>query len=406
MHRRTLLTSLTLLGLLHSPLHAENWPQWRGPGGMGVSAETDLPVSWSDSENVAWKVDLDVRSHSSVVVWGDRVFLTGSRDGGHRRILFCYDRADGSVLWSREVVYNKDEPTQEQNGYCTATPVTDGERVVALYGSAGVYCYDMQGEPLWGREFGDFFHTWGSSASPMIDGDVVYVYFGPAFEDVLAALDKKTGETLWEKRFVIGGWSGPVLIDTGERRELVLCGSGRVKAFDPATGEPLWFVRGQKSTSINSPLWAHGLLYSLAGGKSDAVAIRPGGKGDVTESHVVWTARGAPHIPSGIVYGDYLYMVTDSAVANCLNAKTGEAVWRDRLGGRFRSSLAAGDGKLYVTNREGDTFVLKAGPEFEVLAVNSLSGDDFQASPAISDGQIFIRADNRLYCIGGAKSGD
>lgn len=400
MPRRTLLSSAFVLALAGAATRAENWPQWRGTNGAGVSAETDLPVNWSSDENVAWKLDLDVRSHSSVVVWGNRVFLAGAREEGHRRILFCYDRDSGSLLWSREVLCNKDEPTQQQNGYCTATPATDGQRVVALYGSAGIHCYGMDGESLWSRDFGDFFHTWGSSASPIIEGDVVYVYFGPAFEDVLAALDKNTGETLWEKRFVTGGWSGPLLIDTGQRRELVLCAAGRVKAFDPATGEALWHVRGQKSTSINSPLWAHGLIYAPAGANNDAFAIRPGGTGDVTETHVLWKARGAPHIPSGIVYGDYLYMVTDGAVATCVNAMTGEEMWRDRLGGAFRGSLAAGDGKLYITNRAGETFVLKAGPKFEVLAVNPLAGDDFQASPAISDRQIFIRADNRLYCIG------
>jgi outer membrane protein assembly factor BamB len=287
-----------------------------------------------------------------------------------------------------------------QNGYCTATPVTDGQRIVALYGSAGIYCYTMEGEPLWDRHFGEFLHAWGSSASPIIDGDVVYVYFGPSFEDVLAALDKNTGETLWEKHFVDGGWAGPMIIDTGRRRELVLSAAGRFKAFDPASGELLWQVRGQKGTPINSPVWAHGLLYSLAGAKNGAFAIRPGGQGDVTQTHVVWKVGGAPHIPSGIVYGDYLYMVTDGAVANCLDPMTGKTVWRDRLGGAFRSSLVAGDGKLYITNRGGDTFVLKAGSQFDLLAVNSLSGDDFQASPAISAGQIFIRADNRLYCIG------
>ena len=383
-----------------SSVNGENWPQWRGPDGLGVSAETNLPTTWDSGTNVLWNVSLSMRSHSSAVTWKEKIFITGSSENGSKRILLCLNKNDGSEVWKREVIYDGEEPTEKDNGYCTATPVTDGKHVLAYYGSAGAYCYDMEGTLVWSHDFGDFFHIWGSATSPIIDQGIAYLYCGPAFEDRLVAVEVKSGKVLWEKNYVNAGWSTPLMISVAQHRELVLCSAGRVKAFNPLSGDLIWYIRGQKSISVASPLWNQELLFTQTGNPNKLIAIRPGGTKNVTNSHIVWQASGAPHIPSGVIYNHYIFMVNGDGIAVCLNAKNGETLSRRRLQGRFRCSLVAGDNKLYITNRSGETYVLEATPEMNIIGINPLPGIDFQATPALADGRLYIRGEDRLYCIG------
>jgi outer membrane protein assembly factor BamB len=411
-----------LVGLPEGELEAANWPRWRGPQGDGHAIDARLPLTWSPTENLRWQVDLPGFGHSSPVVWGDKIFLTSATETGTERYVFCVDRRTGKIVWKQTAAAGlPDEPTHAWNTHASSTCATDGERVYAYFGTPGLFCYDLDGRLLWKKDFGPIRAStdWGGgAASPLLDGDLVYVngdqgsyrgqkdetgkHYGPSW---LWALDKRTGEVVWKTRRDQGmGWCTPVIWKNAEREELVLNGQIGVWSYDPRTGEELWHVVGRaddEGFGEVTPVWGHGLLYVFTGKPGPAWAVRPGGSGDVSESHVVWRIkRKERDVSSPVLAGDHLYTVSRTGIATCVDAKTGDQLWRERLGGEPSASLVAVDGKLLIVSHDGTAYVVAADPKFSLLATNKLGDDDqFRASPAVVDGQLFIRSDRRLYCI-------
>jgi outer membrane protein assembly factor BamB len=398
---------------------ADNWPAWRGPDGTGRCAETDLPLKWSATENVRWKVALPGPGNSTPVVWGERIFLTQATDKGQKRGLLCLARKDGATLWHKVVEYKDEEPTHDTNPYCSASPATDGERVVVSHGSAGVFCYDFEGKELWHRDLGRCEHIWGNAASPVLYGDLVILNFGPGERTFLIAMDRATGRDVWKveepggkrgdkgQSEWVGSWSTPTLLKLKERDELVMSWPGVVKAYAPKTGELLWSCQGLGKDKAadrlvyTSPLVTPEVVVAMAGFGGPALAVKPGGQGDVTESRRLWRLPSAPQrIGSGVIVGEHVYMLNEPGTAECIELKTGKTVWNERVGsGAWGSLVHAGD-RLYVTNLDGETLVLAAKPKFEVLSRNRLPKEMTRASIAVSDGNLFIRTYEHLWCVG------
>jgi outer membrane protein assembly factor BamB len=413
--RYSALLPLLLVSLTFLPARAGEWPAWRGPLGTGISDETGVPLEWSADENITWKVPLPEPGNSTPIVWGDRVFVTGPLDNGARRTLMCFDRADGRLAWQREVHFEGTERTHATNPYCSASPVTDGQRVVVWHGSAGMFAYDFQGNELWRRDLGPFDHIWGNAASPVIEGDLVLANLGPGPQSTLLAVDKQTGQDAWRVELTDargkdadewkGSWSTPVLRDTADGRELLLSMPGRLAAFDLADGSERWTCRGLTDLVYTSPLVGDGVVVAMSGYLGAALATRAGGEGDVTDANRLWRIEKNPQrVGSGVILGDHVYILNEQGVAECIDVATGQRAWEERLGGTTWSSMVAAEGRLYIINMDGETIVLRATPErCEVLARNPL-GELSRASLALSDGQIFARTYQHLYCIGQLNS--
>jgi outer membrane protein assembly factor BamB len=418
--------SLIPLCFLALSLSADPWPAWRGPEGTGVCREKNLPLRWSTNENVRWKAPLPDRGNSTPIVWGQRVFLTQAIAREHRRTVMCLDRRDGKVLWQAGVNYTAQDPTHETNPECSASPVTDGERVIASFGSAGLYCYDLAGQELWHRDLGKQIHIWGNASSPILHGDRCILNFGPGERTFLIAVNKRTGETLWQvdepgghsgeekageqKPPWIGSWSTPIVIKAGDQEELVLSWPKRVVAFEPKTGQELWTCAGINPLAYTSPLYdpGTGTVVAMGGFMGMSLAVKAGGRGDVTATHRLWHhPKTKQRIGSGVIHDGQIYILNDPGVAECFELQTGRLVWEERLKGpapksdSWSSMVLAGD-RLYVINQGGDAFVLRASPKFELLATNSL-GEMVRASLAPSEGELFIRTYHHLWCISEAK---
>ncbi len=382
-------------------------------------------MKWSLTENVKWKAPLPERGNSSPVVWGDRVFVTQATKADRKRWLICFDRANGRELWRSGTTAAEGELTHEANPFCAESPVTDGERVIVSFASAGVWCFDFLGKEVWHRDLGPQRHIWGSGSSPVIDGDRCYLNFGPGPRTFLIALDKRTGATLWQhdepggdsgeakpdagaKPAWIGAWSDPIVRRVGDRDELLMSYPNRVCAFDPATGKELWTCAGLNPLSYASPLFSEGIAVGMGGYNGSALAVRAGGSGDVTATHRLWQrARTKQRIGSGVIDKGHIYILDDPGVAECIELKTGKVVWEQRLtgpgpSGTNWSSLVLAEGRCYGMNQGGDAFVFRASPEFELLATNSL-GEHTNSSFAVSDGEIFIRTEKHLWCISAKK---
>jgi outer membrane protein assembly factor BamB len=409
---------LATLAWLSSAVRADNWPAWRGADGMGHCTETKLPVKWSADENVLWKIKLPGPGNSTPIVWGDRIFVTQATDKGKKRGLLCLSKKDGTTLWHKVVEYDEAEPTHDTNPYCSASPATDGERVVVSHGSAGVWCYDFEGKELWHRDLGKCLHIWGNAASPLLHDDLVILNFGPGERTFLIAMDRKTGKDVWKveepggKRGEsgekwIGSWSTPTLLKLKDREELVMSWPGVVKAYAPKTGELLWTCEGldkDKATDrlvYTSPLVTPEVVVAMAGYGGPALAVKPGGKGDVTQTHRLWRLPTAPQrIGSGVIVGEHIYILNETGMMECLERKTGKTVFNERAGTGAWGSLVHADDKLYVINSDGETLVLAAKPKFEVISRNPLNKERTRASIAVSDGKLFIRTYEHLWCIG------
>jgi outer membrane protein assembly factor BamB len=394
---------------------AENWPGWRGPRGDGTSAEKGLPITWSAKESVRWKVKLPGPGNSSPIVWGDRIFLTQSLDKkGTQRAVLCFDRAAGKLLWQKAIPYKGDEPTHETNPYCAATPVTDGERIIASHGSAGVVCYDFDGKKLWHRDLGPFIQIWGTGSSPILHGDLVILNCGPGERTFLLAMDKKTGKDVWKMDEPggksgekgdgdwIGSWSTPRVASVQGKDQLIMTWPNAVKAHDPKTGDIAWTCGGLTRLVYTSPLVTPEVVVAMSGFHGTALAVRTAGKGDITSTHRLWhhTDKNPQRIGSGIIIGDYVYMANaGSGTVQCIEWQTGKDRWAGRrLGTAFWGSLVLADRKLYATDQDGDTYVFAAKPDFELLSRNRL-GEHVNASLAISNGEIFVRTQDHLWCI-------
>lgn len=425
-----------LLGLA-TQVAGANWPAWRGPEGNGICLETNLPLHWGTNENVRWRVPLPERGNSTPIVWSNRVFVTQAVSPESRRTLMCFDRRGGQLLWQQGPVWTENEPTHDNNPYCSPSPVTDGERVVAWFGSAGVFCYDLAGRERWRRDLGRQSHVWGYAASPILHGELCILNFGPGQRSFIIALNRRTGETVWQfdvppippdarwedfgttaaewKRQgystvaeISGSCSTPLVVPMNGREELIVALELRVQALSPETGEPLWQCDGHNTCAYGSPFFGDGLVVvAETGFRNCSMAIRPGGRGNVTDTHRVWHAdppSSKACIGSGLIHEGRIYQVTAMGFAQCLDLQTGRTLWDERLTGSgarnssWSSPVLAG-ARLYVPNQNADVFVLRAGPNFECLATNALGGETMNASLAVSDGEIFIRTHRNLWCI-------
>jgi outer membrane protein assembly factor BamB len=389
---------------------ARYWSRWRGPSGQGLVpdgvAYTD---AWSPTSRVQWKTALPGAGNSSPVVWGDQIFLTTARERGRRLSLIAVNRTAGKILWETFIPQEGVEGVHEKNGYASATPATDGERVYASFGRHGLAAFDLSGKLLWHRRFGVIDNYHGPAGSPVLYKDRIFLYQdqNPTTSQsaFVAAFDKATGKTLWQTpRTETVGWGTPVVIDAGARDELVVSGQRRVAAYDPDTGRELWTVRGMTFEVIPTPVVGHGLVFASSGRAGPTIAIRPGGSGDVTSTNVAWsTPKGSPFVPSGIVVGDLLYLVNDmQSVLTVYEATTGTLVYQARLGVAqregFSASPVAVNGKVFFTNDEGQTFVVPAGREFKLLHVNEL-GARTLASPALVGGTWYWRTATELVAV-------
>ncbi len=390
------------------------WPRWRGPSGQGLVEGTGYPDTWSEDRNVVWKVVVPGRGHSSPIIWGDRIFLTTAAPDGSRRSVLCFQRSDGKMLWETVVPSAPAESLYAKNSYASASVSTDGRSVYAYFGNAGLVALDFSGKQLWHVSFGTITLYHGPGGSPLLYRDRIILYQDQRLMDrsikvdpgFIVAIDKATGKELWrQKRDPQPGWGTPIAVQVGDHVEIIVNSSRRIDAYDPESGKLLWFCSGNMVEVIPTPVVAHGMIYACSGRAGPTIAIKPGGSGDVTATHVVWTTpKGSPFVPSPVVSGDYLYTVNDMAsVITCHNAKTGEIFGQLRAGEAVREGFSASPvavgGKIYFTNDEGETFVFDPAPDFRLLHVNRL-GEQTLASPALVDGRWYFRTQSHLICIG------
>jgi outer membrane protein assembly factor BamB len=382
---------------------ADDWPQFRGPQGLGISTEGNLPEKWDDRTNIEWKTALPGPGHSSPVIWGNRIFLTAFQTQGPRRlVVLCLDKKTGDILWTRDIGARRFEAVHQTNSPASSTPVTDGRQVYTYFNSLGLICFDFAGRKIWEKRLGPFPIEWGSGSSPILYKDLLLLNCDTDGEDFLLAVEKKTGKTVWKtaRPPAQRAWPSPLIWND----QIIISGSGGVRAYDPKDGHELWVVEGTPKWVAPTPVAAHGLLYVTANGldpENFVLAVRPGGSGNITASHIAWRySKSVNSIPSPVVAGEYLYLVKNGGIMTCLKARTGELVWQERLPGRgdYYASPIAADGKIYALSEEGIMTVIRAKPSYDLISVNPLT-ERCLASPAISDGQIFIRSDNHLFCI-------
>ena len=399
-----------LLGLiLAGHCHAENWPRWRGPGGNAVSNESRLPIEWDRKKSVQWKTVIPGEGSSSPIVWADRVFVTSALEFGLRRQLHCLDRQTGDIQWTCEIADADPELSSALTGYAAPTPVTDGQRVVAFLGNGGLICCDLQGDLQWHRSLGQFESELGLASSPILhDGLVIQLcdHDGSSFrsfDSYLIAIALDTGAVRWKtpRPKLFRSWSTPIVTSLANgRHDLIVNAQDELRGYDPHSGQLLWRILGMTGWVTPSPVFGDGLIYATSGKNGPTMAIRPGGRGDVTGTHIAWKKnRGAPYVCSPLLFGGELYVHNEQGIVNCFCARTGTLLYQERLAGKFTASAVAGDGHVWLTNDQGTTYVLKAGRSFRLVAENRLDAQCL-ASPAISQGCVFLRTDEHLYCIG------
>lgn len=394
---------------------ADDWLQWRGPQGTGLTNIEAAPLEWSKEKNIKWRIELDGQGNSSPIVVGQRVFITHAPKGNKLRGLRCYDRNSGEELWKHEIEYTEKELTHNTNPYCASSPTSDGERVMAWYGSPGLYCYDLEGKVLWQKDLGKVEHIWGFASSPVFHENLVILNYGPGLNSFVAAFDKQSGDEIWRKTYPLqqsekaedyrGSWSTPVFYQERDRTLMLLSLPERLWAVDPKTGEEVWWCEGPSKLFYTSPLVGDGLVVAMCGFGGPAIAVKTGGQGDVTETHRLWIHPKNPQrVGSGVIVDQHLFILNEPGIAWCLDPVTGDKLWEERIDGASSwSSMAHVAGRLYISSMSGTTFVLEPNAEgLKILAENKL-GEMTRASPAYSDGQIFIRTYEALYCVEEAK---
>ncbi len=433
---------LTILVAAIAPVSAGNWPHWRGPSSTGVSSEVNLPERWSDTENIAWKAPVRGLGISSPIVWGDQVFVTsqigrsarrpgnhptlvqggdptesgeralgGGRAAASDRISFlvtALSRVDGRKLWEYELTAEGQlAEVHDKHNLASSSPVTDGNRVYAWFGTGQIVALEMTGKLLWsrhlGRDYAPFDINWGHSSSPALFNDslILLCYHEPTA--YLVNLDAATGKTRWrvERGRDINSYSTPLVVPSPGGPELIVNSSDGMSGHSPATGQLLWHIQESNRFPIPMPVFHDGTIYTSRGYRSGPyMAIRPGGKGDISKTHVLWRIdTGAPYVSSLVYHDGLLYMAGDVGVLSAIDAKTGKRIWQERTGGVFTASPVAADGKIYLLSEDGQTIVLAAGKTPRVLARNRLAARQL-ASPAISGGRLFIRTDDAVIAIG------
>ncbi len=398
--------------------YGADWTQFRGPGGLGISDEKSLPTKWSATENIDWKGELPGPGASCPVVAGERVYLTcytgyglepnkGDQNDLTRHLL-CFDRKLGKVLWTKEFKPKLPEHGYQgegsYHGYAASTPLVDGDRLYVFFGKSGVFCFDLEGKEQWQVSVGDGTNGWGSGTSPVVHGNLLLV--NASIESgSLVALDKLTGQEVWKTKGMNSSWNTPLLVKGKQRAEVIVSVEGRLKSFNPDDGLPLWNADGIHRYVCPSVVAHNDVVYAIGGGHT-SLAVKLGGSDDVTTTNTVWRKPLGSNVSSPIYHDGHLYWASDSGgFVCCQNAATGETVYQQRLEprpGTIWSSAVLGDGKLYFVSQHNGTFVVAAKPQFELLAHNVIQDDDSRtnASPAISNGQLFLRTDRFLYCIG------
>lgn len=445
-HCRTVwlsVSSLSFLIAFSMTAGAQNWPSFRGRHASGVADGMITPTRWDvkKSLNIRWKRFIPGSGHSSVVVWGNKVFLTtavssdtevksddhvlgdmtsSSDSAPHAWRVYCFDKLSGKLIWQRKAYRgtpkNKRHP---MNSFATPTPAVDGKHVVAFFGSEGLYCYDLNGRLIWKKDLGtlntgyyaDSQYQWAVGSSPIIYRNLVILQCDVYNNPFIAAYNIDNGKLVWMvKRDDNPSWGTPTIYEVGDYAELITCAPHYVRSYKPLTGEELWRLKWGMDIHTSTPISSNGLIYVSSGkGRTRPLyAIRPGGRGDISlpsgqssSQHIAWmNQKAGPITTSPLSYGDYLYTLTDAGVLRCFNARNGDLQYEQRVGGAvFFASPVAADGKLYFTSTDGEVYVVRAGPKYELLATNVF--DEYCLStPAISEGMIYIRTSRHLFCIG------
>ncbi|WP_417382100.1 PQQ-binding-like beta-propeller repeat protein [Gimesia sp.] len=401
-------------------LRAEDWPAFRGPLGNGISQETDVPLTWNAEENILWKAPLPAPGNSSPIVSNGKVFITCAENEGRKRSLYCFDRTSGKQLWVQSVNYDKVMPTHKTNSYCGSTPAADGKRIVVWHSSAGLYCYDFTGKELWNRNLGDFEHIWGYGVSPVLHAGKIILHCGPGKRVFMTALDLESGKTLWEtdepvagdgqyndQKKYMGSWSTPVIANVNGQTLIICSMALRVNAYEPTSGKIIWSCEGlhgkKGDLAYTSPVLANEICVAMGGFNGPAIGFRMQGSGDITDAQRLWQKEPNPQrISTGIFTNRHLFMANAGPnLFQCLNPATGEIVWQERSGGAACwGSMVLADKHLYVTDQNGTTHVFQPSTTgLEKVAENPLK-ERSNSTPAFSDGQVFIRTFQHLYCIG------
>jgi outer membrane protein assembly factor BamB len=416
---------------------SSNWAQWRGPEGQGISTDSTLPTDWSTTKNVQWKTAIAGRGHSSPIVWGNRIFVTADIEGDvvpgakatihmlgkeefkhpdwagadrkHTMKVICVDAGSGKILWE-QVAYEGTafDHRHRKNTYASPTAATDGKYVFAYFGSEGLYAYDFKGKLAWKKSFGGIKTLgMGVGTSPIVYENMVILQCDEdeGKNSFITALDTKTGKELWRTaRPVEVSWSTPALVKTPERTEIITNGNEFIISYDPKTGKEIWRCKGVESNAIHVPLIGNGMIYVTAGYPAKrTLAIKLGGNGDLTNTpYMAWKyEKGTAYCASPILYGEYLYLISDKGMLTCLDAKTGELKYegaRVPVPATFMGSPVAFDGKILISSEDGNTFVVKAGPKHEIMKTNSID-EPIYTTPALANGKIYIRGEKNLYCI-------
>ena len=411
-----------------------DWPGWRGPNGDGVVSSAGVPTEWSASSNVAWRAPLPEPGNSTPAVWGDKVFVSQPLEASNERALMCFSRTDGSLLWTRKVTWDGPEPRHDQNTYCASSPVTDGQRVIVWFGSAGLLCYDMDGNELWRKDLGTQTHMWGHGTSPVLHDNLCILNFGPGDREFLVAFNKQTGDEAWRVETMShrdelalsgheangnanegqvnagrvaalrGSWATPVVVEAAGREQLIVTHPRRVTSYNPANGQIIWTAGNFAPLSYVAPMLTENnqTVIALGGYDGASLAVRTDGQGNVTESHNVWNKqRDGNWLGSGVVHDGYYYAANMDGIVHCFDAATGREMWKARTGGTTWGSMTKTDnGLIYLLFQSGETFVFRANPQqLEVVAQNDVA-EATNATIAISNGQVFIRTFEALWCIG------
>lgn len=404
MLNRILSAILVLFAMAHDA-QAENWPCWRGPRGDGTSQEATVPVEWSGTKNVVWRVEIPGGGHASPIVWDDRIFLVSCLEEQTERVLLCLDRTSGKTLWQQSVLKSALERKHRLNSYASSTPATDGEHVYTAFLDGKemvVAAYDFSGQQKWLVRPGIFSSVHGFSSCPVLFEDKVIVNGDHDGNAYLVALDRASGSTVWkvDRENKTRSYCTPIIREIDGRTQMILSGSKSICSYDPRDGQRHWVIDGPTEQFVASMVYNGQLLFMTAGfPEHHILAIRPDGHGNVTDSHIAWrTTQNTSYVPSPIVAGDYFLVASDDGIGSCYAANSGELQWKERLGRHYSASLVTVGGLVYFLSDDGTTTVVKPGKTCEQVAKNEL-GEHCYASPAISQGQIFLRGEKNLYCI-------
>jgi outer membrane protein assembly factor BamB len=402
------LTYILLLWIINSVsvTQAQNWPCWRGPNGDGTSIETNLPTRWDSITNVVWKIPVPGTGYSSPIVWKDKLFMITALPETQEKVLLCYNIKNGDLLWQKTVLKTRFENKHDNNSYASGTPATDGIRVYVSFldgQDVVVAAYDFSGKQIWLQRPGTFFSPHGYSCSPVIYEDKVIINGDSQGDSFVAAMNRATGKIIWKVSHdkPAHSFSTPIFRKMAGKMQMIFCGNKEIASYNPDDGSKYWYVNGPSEDFCSSPVYNEksGLvLVSSAWPIRNLVAIRPDGQGDVTKSHVVWQSRtGAYYVPSPVCTDNYLFTTMTTGQVHCIEAATGKILWVENMGMQYSSPVLA-NGLVYMPNDDGVITVIKPGPKFEYVAKNSI-GERMYASPAISNGKIYLRGYQHLFCI-------